>query len=351
MKIVILSMGYSGYWVACWRELMKRQGVELKVFSPETKYPYSSDFLDGLPISVFSKSEMDDSGFVCKQVVDESPDVIIIGGWASSSFKSVAFDSRLKNVKKILMIDSAWIGSLKQIAQRFLLRRFLNRMNGIIVAGERGRQYARWLGFRSEQIFTSIYGYDAEAFSMCYDRRKADHKSWPRRFCFVGRYAEIKGLSSLLEAYKFYRSQVGLDAWPLDCYGKGPMKDVLLKQEGVIDHGFLQPNDLPSSLVNEGVFVFPSIHEPWGVALAEAAGAGLPIICSDQVASGLDLVKNEFNGIVFPAGNVKRLTSALLRMHHRVDELPTLGLRSRVLSEAFSPKVWCDRWMEVFKCI
>ena len=348
MKIVILNMGYSGYWVACWRELIGRADVSVRIFSPHTKYPYASGFLNGIPITLLGENEMSDNRLVCDKVVAEEPDVVIIGGWASAAFKSVAFDRRLSSVKKIVMIDSAWNGSVRQVLQRFRLHSFVKQMDAIIVAGERGRQYARWLGFESDRIFSSIYGYDADAFESCIQNRV---EPWPRRFCFVGRYAKIKGLDSLLAAYRLYRKRAGSEAWPLDCYGSGGLKDALRLEEGVVDHGFLQPSDLPRALEAEGVFVFPSLYEPWGVALAEAAGAGLPIICSDQVASGLDLVKPEYNGLVFPAGNVKRLAAALGRMHEKHAELRAMGERSRVLAGAFSPKLWCDRWMEVLKCI
>lgn len=348
MKIIILSMGYSSYWTSCWRELDRRPGIELQVFTPKTKYPYSEDMLKGLPIRILKEKEFGDSKCVCDLVVSESPDVIFIGGWSSVAFNAVAKDFRLKNVKKILMIDGAWKGSFKQVLQRFRLGSLIRKYSGIIVGGERGRQYARWLGFSADKIFTSIYGYDADAFKHCYKLRM---NKWPKSFCFVGRYAEIKGLDSLLEAYKIYREYTGDAVWALNCYGAGPLKELLSKYKGVVDHGFLQPCDLSQALESEGVFVFPSLHEPWGVALVEAAGAGLPIICSDQVASGVELVKSEFNGIVYPAGNIERLANALIHMHKKYDELSIWGNRSRVQAEAFSPKVWCDRWMEVIKCI
>ena len=348
MKIIVLSMGYSSYWTSCWRELYKRPGVELQVFTPETKYSYSEDMLKGLPIGILRKKEFSNSKSVCDMVVAAKPDVIFVGGWSSVAFNAVAKDFRLKRVKKILMIDGAWKGSFKQILQRFRLGYLIRKYSGIIVGGERGRQYARWLGFSADKIFTSIYGYDADAYKHCYELRK---DKWPKSFCYVGRYAKIKGLDSLLDAYEIYREYFGDAAWALNCYGGGPLKERMSKYKGVVDYGFLQPKDLPRALAAEGVFVFPSLHEPWGVALVEAAGSGLPIVCSDQVASGVELVKPEFNGIVYPAGSVERLAMALIRMHKNYSKLSIWGDRSRVMAEAFSPKIWCDRWMEVIKCI
>ena len=339
MRICICNQGYSGYWVACWRELMSREGVELRIYTPQTHYPYAADFLAGLPVTILSAAEMADGTILRNDIAAWHPDVLLISGWASPVFCSLAHDERLKDIKKLLMMDSAWSGSIRQILNRFRLRRFVKQLDGVIVGGERGRKFARWLGFPAKRIYTSIYGYDAKSF-------EKDRAEWPRRFCFVGRYAPVKGILTLVEAYREYRTVKGNEAWPLDCYGNGDLKDVLAAQEGIVDHGFLQPDKLPDALLDEGVFVFPSLHEPWGVALAEACGSGLPAIVSDKVTSGDDLVEDEVNGFVFKAGSVRQLCAALCKMHDSAALLPKMGTASKVKARHFAPDRWANRWME-----
>ena len=339
MKIAILSMGYSGYWVACWRELQRRPGVELKIYTPQTKYPYADDFLKGLNVRIFSADEMANDELVRDEVFAAEPDVLVIGGWASHAFVSTVYDNRAKSVVKIMTMDSSWEGSLRQILSRFKIHGLVRRFDAAIVGGARGRKFARWIGFKKNRIYTSIYGYDAEAFDVA-------RTSWPKRFCFVGRYAPVKGLSTLLAAYGAYRQKVGSDAWPLDCYGSGPLKDELAKVEGVVNHGFVQPNDLPHALAQEGVFVFPSLYEPWGVALAEACGSGLPAIVSDKVTSGDDLVEDGVNGYVVKARDSLALCRALCQMHENYDKLPDMGKVSQRKAAFFAPKPWADRWLE-----
>lgn len=342
MKIVICSMGYSGYSTACWRALAAIPDVELTVYTPETAYPYSEDILSGLDVKVLDTATFADVRGVCDRIVSEKPNVITIGGWASPAFKALAYDARLRDVRKLVAIDSMWTGSVRQIVARWALRSFVKRLDGVIVAGERGRQFARWLGFRPEQIFSSTYGYDADLFNPIYAKRLA-LPEWPHCFCFVGRYAPVKGLDSLLVAYRLYRERVA-KPWELHCFGKG---QITIEGDGIVDHGFLQPKDLPDALTRQGVFVFPSLHEPWGVALAEAAGTGLPLICSDAVASGVDFVRDHYNGIVFPAGNANRLSDALVWMHEHFKDLPKMGNRSQSYAGAFTPEVWAARWLDV----
>ena len=54
MKIVICSMGYSGYSTACWRALAGIPGIDLVVYTPETDYPYQGDVLAGLDVKVLN---------------------------------------------------------------------------------------------------------------------------------------------------------------------------------------------------------------------------------------------------------------------------------------------------------
>ncbi len=341
MKLVICSMGYSGYSTACWRALASIPGVELVVYTPETGYPYKEEVLANLDVKVLGTTFFSDVHGVCEKIFLEKPDAITIGGWVSSAFKGLAYDTRLRDVRKLMVIDSMWTGSVRQIAARWALRGFVKRLDGVIVAGERGRQFARWIGFRSSQIFTSTYGYDSSIFNPVYEKRLS-RPEWPCRFCFVGRYAPVKGLDTLLAAYRLYRERVSLP-WELHCFGKGA---ITIDGDGTFDHGFLQPKDLPEALIEQGVFVLPSLHEPWGVALAEAAGTGLPIICSDAVASGVDLVRDHYNGIVFPAGNVGRLADALVWMHEHLANLPQMGRASQSYAGAYTPEVWAARWLD-----
>ena len=341
MKIVICSMGYSGYSTACWRAMAALPGVKLVVYTPETAYPYRDDILAGLDVKVLDAAALTDVREFCDKIVAEKPDAITISGWALPAFKAVAYDKRLQSVRKVVSIDSMWTGNIRQIAARWALHGFVKRLDGVIVAGDRGRQYARWLGFSGKQIFSGVYGYDAASFNPVLEKRLM-LPEWPRRFCFVGRYVPIKGVDMLLSAYQTYRGRVA-NPWELHCFGRGP---IAVKGDGVVDHGVLQPRDLPKALAEQGVFVFPSLYEPWGVALAEAAGTGMPLICSDGVASGIDLVRNLYNGIVFPAGDTGRLADALVWMHEHVGVLPELGRRSQSYAGAYTPDVWAARWLD-----
>ena len=346
MKIVICSMGFAGYAAACWRALAALPGVSVKLFASETHRGYSLDVLNGVQAQVFSDSEILARGFerrFAEMVVAERPNVILIGGWTIKPFANLADVGLLPGVRKLLTVDTMWEWTPRCLLSRFRLRGLVRELDGIVVAGERGRTFARYIGFKPNQIFTSTYGYDAEAFEGCYEKRAVN---WPRRFVFVGRFVPIKGIDTLIAAYRKYRQRFGEDAWELHCFGKGPLGAQLNEIPGIVNRGFLQPKDLPAALTEAGVFVLPSMKDPWGVALAEGAGAGLPLIASDEVSSSVDVLRHMYNGCVVPAGDADRLFHALSWMHEHYEFLPEMGRRSKVYAGAYAPDVWASRILE-----
>jgi glycosyltransferase involved in cell wall biosynthesis len=75
--------------------------------------------------------------------------------------------------------------------------------------------------------------------------------------------------------------------------------------------GFQNQTELPALYDLCDVFVLPSRFEPWGLVVNEVMNAGKPVIVSDQVGSGPDLVMPGRNGGVFRAGDAADLADQL----------------------------------------
>jgi glycosyltransferase involved in cell wall biosynthesis len=104
---------------------------------------------------------------------------------------------------------------------------------------------------------------------------------------------------------------------------------------------FISPAALPEFYKSAGIFCLPSKGEHWGVAVHEAAAAGLPLLLSDTVESGSAFLINGFNGFSFETGNERSFREYLLRMLNMTnDELLKMGENSILLSRRINHGTW-----------
>jgi glycosyltransferase involved in cell wall biosynthesis len=113
--------------------------------------------------------------------------------------------------------------------------------------------------------------------------------------------------------------------------------------------GFQPPEKLPECFARADVFVLPSRYDGWGVVVNQAIGAGLPVICSDAVGAGHDLVEPEVNGLRFKAGDVAALTRCMERLATDPALAAQWGNASRAKAGAWTPDRGAAKWAEVFR--
>lgn len=328
---------------AGWRELQKYEDVKLKVVAWDTQadqqVAFDENLVSGLDCTLLAQNQRDDFAKIASLCRDFQPDVLVVPGWMSLAYRRLALDGVSRECQVFMGMDTPWQGAPKQYLTYYRYRKFLRRVDRVVVAGERTWQYARRLGFAESQLHRGVYCYDAGIFLP-----KSSAGS-SKKFLYVGRYAPEKGLDVLLEAYQTYRAKVE-DPWPLTCAGKGPLKTLIDAAENVTDLGFIDPRTLPDVYQKHSVFVLPSRHEPWGVVLAEAMGCGLPVIASEACGAGIDLVRQYSNGISVPTGDVKALASAMTWMHSHAERLPEMRSCAAEAAKPFAASKWAVRWRQ-----
>jgi len=346
MRIVISWTGLTGYTGANWRALQARPGVALKVYVEPTAMDQefrAERELAGLDYRLFPR-DAEPGRDVEEEVAAFDPDVVFVVGWHAKSCRWFARNPRWARAKKVLVCDMPFARTPRKIAARFLLAPYLRRFAAAFVPGGASARYMRWLGFGGRRpVFTGLNSTDLRRFA----RADAPRGGSPRSFLYVGRYSEEKGLDVLMAAYDLYRSRVE-DPWTLDCVGTGHCAETLKGHAGVRDLGFRSPDELADVYPAHGAFVLASRFEPWGLVLAEAAGAGLPIVCTDVCGAVGEVVRE--NGIVVKAGDAASFAAALERLH-RMDAgaRAAMGAVGRELARPFSCEAWADRVVAMTK--
>ncbi|MGA2500911.1 MAG: glycosyltransferase family 4 protein [Tepidisphaeraceae bacterium] len=350
MKVVICWADVAGYTAACWRTLSRRPNVDLFVVSgfaggDNANAPFGASLMDGLQCRMLTMQERENADLVGEIVAAQKPDVVAVCGWFIRSYTRLAFDPRLAGARFVMGIDTPFQNTWRQWLGRLRMGRFFNRLDRVMVAGERSFVLARHLGIPEEKIRRGNYGIDYDLFHQVMRDREAGgrDRGWPRRFLFVGRYVPVKGIPVMLEAYRQYRSGVS-DPWPLTCCGKGPIGGLLGNAQGVTDAGFKQPAELQSVFRDHSVLILPSLFEPWGQVIVEAGAAGMPAIATEACGASVELIRSYYSGLTVPTGRPQPLARAMRWMHDSGELLPEMGRRGAVMAGAYSADCWAERW-------
>jgi glycosyltransferase involved in cell wall biosynthesis len=219
--------------------------------------------------------------------------------------------------------DDALKLGVKRIAMPALLR----TIDGLLAIGRLNREYYLHYGVEAGRIFPMPYAVDNDFFRTAAERARpsrealrADLGLKPERavILFASKMQPHKRAADLLEAYaRMSADGVVEPAAYLVFAGDGEERGNLerrareLKWDSIRFIGFRNQSELPALYDLCDVFVLPSDHEPWGLVVNEAMNAGKPVIVSDRVGAGPDLIDDGINGFVYPVGDVAALANRL----------------------------------------
>lgn len=344
MRVLFLYTELADYFLKCCEELTGSAEVNIIRWPVNKEAPFKFSYSE--KIKIYDK---DKYSFVqLKDLVAEiNPDIIICSGWVDKDYLKLT-KAYFKKIPTVLTCDTHWRGSLKQYLAIVLSRLFLlNTFSHAWVPGKPQTTYLKKMGFKSDKIYSGFYCCDLEKFNRVYNSQKLEKKAeFPKRFLFVGRYYEFKGIKDLWNAFIELQSEES-NEWELWCLGVGDIEPL---QHPKIKHfGFVQPKDLEPILEKTGVFVLPSRFEPWGVVVQEYAAAGFPLLMSEAVGAKEAFLVNNGNGHSFPANNVAALKKELKKfIKLSSKELILMAEESHRLAQTISPQKWANTVLNIY---
>ena len=273
----------------------------------------------------------------------ERPRAVAVHGWGMRSARALMLAAITTRTPMLVMSESNESDAPRRWPRELVKRRLLRLARAGLVGGSPQAMYLATLGMPADCIFT---GYDSicnEHFGAGADKARADgalrHTGGlpDRYFLASARFVPAKNLLGLLDAYAFYRRQVGdTAAWSLVVLGDGPMRSELEcrrsdlgLENAVLMPGFMQYEALPAYYGLASAFVHASSTEPWGLVVNEAMAAGLPVIVSSRCGCATDLVSDGVNGFTFDPLNSEALGGLLARLAHGGVDLSAMGQASR----------------------
>lgn len=131
----------------------------------------------------------------------------------------------------------------------------------------------------------------------------------PLKCLWAGTFSVRKGAHYLLEAWKQLPRGHDLQ---LDIYGAWALPERFRRDlpASIRFHGSIPQTELFQRYREADILVFPTLCDGFGMVVTEAFAKGLPVITTDR-AGAADLVRQEENGLIVPAGHAAGLASAL----------------------------------------
>ena len=247
IKILILHRRLSGYFIACLERLFEAEVTAQVVAWPNQKdAPFASEVLSAIG-EVQNRDDFTDADLLA-MALEFKPDVVLVAGWSDKGYVEVCKVLKSKGVLIVSGCDTQWKGSLRQHIASAIAPWHVQRFIDVLwVSGERQRQLAAKLGYAGDRCWDGYYACDWNLFSATADKRfqrpesgerlrpeggglsaesgelkleeeksneahrsslssqvsplKSQVSGFPpqvsRSFCFVGRYAPVKGLDTL----------------------------------------------------------------------------------------------------------------------------------------------------------
>jgi len=136
---------------------------------------------------------------------------------------------------------------------------------------------------------------------------------------FVGRIHKMKSLDFLAKSFAEILKEEPSSRLVIAGGDHGYLNELqrILRRLGIVDKvlfpGYLSGPKKWALYWDSDIFVLPSKQESFGIVVPEAAFCETPIVLSDGCAIANQVQENGF-GIVVPFGNVKKLSSAMLRI-------------------------------------
>jgi len=348
-KVVFLYTEFSGYTLSSIKKLVENYNVDVHIIKWAINKEAPFQFEDVKNVTIYSRNN-----YSKKKLLDLVnrilPDIIIASGWIDKYYLEVC-KCFFNKIPTVLTLDNQWTGTIRQrIAAVLSPVIILNKFSHAWVLGKSQFQYARKLGFDPKNIFKGYYSADYDFFFNQYQNNKLKkQENCPKKFIYIGRYIEHKGIKDLWQAF-IELSKENENDWELWCLGTGELYEQRIEHEKIKHFGFVQPKEIENFIRDTSVFVLPSHFEPWGVVVHEFASAGFPMICSEEVGATEVFLEHGVNGYIYKTGDVMSLKNALQKiMNHTDKELLKMGEKSVEKSKLITPEKWAKTLMSIIE--
>jgi glycosyltransferase involved in cell wall biosynthesis len=246
--------------------------------------------------------------------------------------------------------------------QRAWRRALLRRARAVVGMGRQAREVLIGYGVPPSRIFDAPNAHDHETLERAlaevepfaaHHALRATTGAREHVALVVGRLVEAKGAHALLDHWLAVPAAARSD-WSLVFVGDGPLEErvrqAAREHPGEIAHcPAVAPEGMAMLYAASDLLVFPSLGDPWGLAVNEALACGLPVVCSRLAGCADDLIEPGRNGWLYDptdASDAARMLTEALRSRER----ERMGVRARETGKRFGAEAMAEGFRDAIRC-
>jgi glycosyltransferase involved in cell wall biosynthesis len=219
-------------------------------------------------------------------------------------------------------------------------RFIMQKADAVLTVSQHLKQEILNTNIHPKQIIITYNPVDTELF-------KIKNNQLNKTILFVGRLDNFKGALRCVVA--FDKIHIHFPDWTFTIVGDGedykPIVNYLennhLLKSKIKLTGQLSKIEIAREMQQSDFLVFPSKHESFGLVIAEALSAGLPVIVGDATAPK-EFVDNK-NGLLVPFNDISKIATAMESMITTISEYNSEEIRRKISSnfgfENFGKKI------------
>lgn len=273
-------------------------------------------------------------------------DLIITNGYYNWKFIFSIIAGKMLAKKNGLRLDTVQFNNdrlFKKAYKKILYLVLRQFVDVFFVVGSLAKKFLLDLGVKEKTV--AYYGYisDNDFFfensqlteNEKKDLRQSNNITANKKIVLcVSKHSQREAPFDTLEAFK----KISDDNLHLLLIGDGPLHTEVKQkaQELGINNitfaGYVHFTKLPLYYSISDLFVHDSHNEPWGVSIQEAISCNLPVVASDKVGAGYDMIVDGKNGFSFMAGNAIELAEKM-EQALKLDPLILASTNSAILDQ------------------
>jgi len=290
-----------------------------------------------------------------KYLRKSNPDVIITSGYSSIAYWEAFLYCKFYK-KKYILWNGTTLLSVRKINGIIcnIKRIIIMGADRYIAYGTKAADYLVYMGALKKYIHIGLNTVDMKWYrgKTVEIRRgksfKIERLKYPEiLILYVGQLIPRKGIKQIIVAlHELGDSDVGLMI-----LGNGPQKEELkklcqsLNLNNVYFSGFQQKEQIPFFYALADLFVLPSFKEPWGLVINEALASGLYVLSSDRAGASHNLIKEDWNGLLFDPYDVRKLAFSIKKTK---DQIKKIRIRRGKISEHACKEFDIGRYVKTF---